>query len=102
MQECLNSRGLNIPFEVETRSLEEVTELVDLYDRGQASRVTRVMLDNMAFPDPSHPGKRNSPCRYPDYMHGNSRAAFTSLPAPHPGLTLSDVSLVKMIISVEH
>ena len=46
-----------MPFEVETRSLEEVQEIVALYDSGKASKVTRVMLDNMAHSDDSQPGR---------------------------------------------
>ena len=41
--------------EVETRSLAEVEELMQLVESGGAPRVTRVMLDNMATASPVSP-----------------------------------------------
>ena len=43
--------------EVETRTLDEVHELMDMVKQGEAPGVTRIMLDNMAVSDPSKPGR---------------------------------------------
>ena len=42
--------------EVETRTLEEVEEMMGLVESGRAPAVTRIMLDNMAHRDASQPG----------------------------------------------
>lgn len=56
-QENLRKHQKSVPVEIETRSLEEVRELIDLYDSGKAEKVTRIMLDNMAHLDPLQAGK---------------------------------------------
>ena len=53
MQEYLATRGLDTPVEVETRTLEEVDEVVELLDSTNPPRISRVMLDNMAQPQGS-------------------------------------------------
>lgn len=57
VQDYLQENNLNVPVEVETRSLEEVQELMDLQSSGKAKHVTRIMLDNMAVRDKRQPGK---------------------------------------------
>ena len=57
MQAYLKDKNLDVPVEVETRSLEEVQELLNLQSKGKAKHVTRIMLDNMARKDASQPGK---------------------------------------------
>ena len=57
MQAYLKENKLDVPVEVETRSLEEVRELLTLHSSGKADHVTRIMLDNMAKKDASQPGK---------------------------------------------
>lgn len=47
----------HVPFEVETRTLDEVGELMDLIASGGASYITRIMLDNMARANPKQPGE---------------------------------------------
>lgn len=61
MQEYLKENNLDVPVEVETRSLEEVQELLDLKSKGKANHVTRIMLDNMAKRDADQPGKTLQP-----------------------------------------
>lgn len=48
----LNSKNLDIGVEIETRTLEEVQEVLDTVAQGKG-RVTRVMLDNMVVPLPN-------------------------------------------------
>lgn len=55
-QDYLAQKGMDVPMEVETRSLEEVRELMHLVDGGKAAKVTRIMLDNMAQLNPACPG----------------------------------------------
>ena len=50
LQEYLATRGLDTPVEVETCTLEEVDEVVELLDSTNPPRISRVMLDNMAQP----------------------------------------------------
>lgn len=57
VQDYLQENKMNVPVEVETRSLEEVRELLDLQSSGMAKHVTRIMLDNMAIRDKCQPGK---------------------------------------------
>ena len=48
-QAYLRANNLDLPVEVETRTLKEVQEVVSLLDRaGGGPRIDRVMLDNMA------------------------------------------------------
>lgn len=56
-EEYLQQQGLgHIPIEVETRTLEEVDEIVRILDSGAAPHVKRVMLDNMTRLDGAQPG----------------------------------------------
>ena len=50
-------RAEDIPIEVETRTLEEVQEVLRLLQTDKQCMVTRVMLDNMTKQDPAAPGK---------------------------------------------
>ena len=52
MQEYLAARGLAVPVEVETRTLEEVDEVLGLLQGPSPPRIDRLMLDNMAQPCP--------------------------------------------------
>ena len=45
-----------MPIEVETRSLQEVRDVLALLAQDRSIRVDRIMLDNMAKLDPLHPG----------------------------------------------
>jgi len=60
LQDYLAQKGMDVPMEVETRSLEEVRELMHLVDGGKAAKVTRIMLDNMAQLNPACPGVHSS------------------------------------------
>jgi len=58
MQEYIKQNGLDhIPIEVETRTLKEVQEVLDLTRADASLRVDRIMLDNMTRLDPSQPGR---------------------------------------------
>ena len=48
----------SVPIEVETRTLEEVQEVLSLMDHQQHEGVARLMLDNMTRLDSSKPGVR--------------------------------------------
>ena len=50
MQEYLATRSLKVPIEVETRTLEEVDEVLGLLSGPNPPRIDRLMLDNMAHP----------------------------------------------------
>jgi hypothetical protein len=69
LQDYLAQEGLDLPMEVETRSLEEVEEVVRLLEAGKASKVTRIMLDNMAHVDPSLPGSPHPPSSDPRFWY---------------------------------
>ena len=45
-----------MPIEVETRTLEEVKQVLDLLQREPGMRVDRIMLDNMTRLDAAKPG----------------------------------------------
>lgn len=48
-EEYMQSHSITRPLEVETRTIEEVREVLEVIDsRGDSSMVTRIMLDNMA------------------------------------------------------
>ncbi|XP_068645944.1 quinolinate phosphoribosyltransferase [decarboxylating] 1a isoform X2 [Aristolochia californica] len=51
VDEFLHKRNLQMPVEVETRTLEEVKEVLD-YASKQKTSLTRIMLDNMVVPLP--------------------------------------------------
>jgi nicotinate-nucleotide pyrophosphorylase (carboxylating) len=52
----LDQQGMNVPVEVEVRTLDEVKEVLEVIESGNGSCITRIMLDNMAVADPSKPG----------------------------------------------
>ena len=60
VQEYLATRGLDTPVEVETRTLEEVDEVVGLLESTNPPRISRVMLDNMARPSSAFLGAQDS------------------------------------------
>jgi nicotinate-nucleotide pyrophosphorylase (carboxylating) len=48
-EEYMRAKGIQRPLEVETRTMEEVNQVIDVIDSaGESSMVTRIMLDNMA------------------------------------------------------
>ncbi|VVB03735.1 unnamed protein product [Arabis nemorensis] len=49
VDEYLNQKNLDMDVEVETRTLEEVKEVLE-YVSGSVTRLTRIMLDNMVVP----------------------------------------------------
>eukprot|EP00271_Cylindrocystis_brebissonii_P007001 TRINITY_DN2003_c0_g1_i3.p2 TRINITY_DN2003_c0_g1~~TRINITY_DN2003_c0_g1_i3.p2 ORF type:complete len:220 (-),score=54.82 TRINITY_DN2003_c0_g1_i3:551-1210(-) len=55
----LIEKGMDIGMEVETRTLEEVKEVLGCLrgEKGQRGRVTRLMLDNMVAPRKPSPGE---------------------------------------------
>eukprot|EP00891_Asterochloris_glomerata_P008802 jgi/Astpho2/8802/Aster-05445 len=58
-QEFLARKQLtSVPIEVETRTLEEVQEVLSLMDHQQHEGVARLMLDNMTRLDSSKPGQQ--------------------------------------------
>ena len=60
LQEYLARKQLtSVPIEVETRTLEEVQEVLSLMDHQQHDGVARLMLDNMTRLDSSKPGVRD-------------------------------------------
>ena len=61
LQAYLKAENLDVPVEVETETLEQVQEVLDLQSQGKAGHVTRIMLDNMAKKDASQPGKISKP-----------------------------------------
>lgn len=57
VDEYISKHGLQgTPVEVETRTLEEVDEIIEIISSGRSKVVTRIMLDNMAKSDSSKPG----------------------------------------------
>jgi len=63
----------NIPIEVETRTLEEVKEVLHFLESDKHSLVKRLMLDNMTKLDPSAPGTHCWAC-----LHGHGMLASTA------------------------
>lgn len=55
-QEFVRRKHKNIPIEVETRTLDEVQEVLQFLETDKHSLVKRLMLDNMTKLDPSAPG----------------------------------------------
>lgn len=51
MQDYLAARNLSVPVEVETRTLDEVDEVLRLLSAPHPPRIDRLMLDNMAQPE---------------------------------------------------
>ena len=60
VQVFLRERGLQLPVEVETTTLEEVRQVLDLRQADRRCIVTRIMLDNMAVRNPSAKGGQAS------------------------------------------
>ena len=56
MQEFVRRKHKNIPIEVETRTLDEVKEVLQFLETDRHSLVKRLMLDNMTKLDSSAPG----------------------------------------------
>ena len=56
-QEYVQQHQLEVPIEVETRTLEELKQLLALLKDDASIRVDRVMLDNMTRLDASKPGE---------------------------------------------
>lgn len=54
-EEFMRSKGIKRPLEVETRTLDEVREVLDILDSRPDSGITRIMLDNMTKKDPEAP-----------------------------------------------
>ena len=63
MQEYVRERRLEVPIEVETRTLEELGQLLALMRGDAGMRVDRVMLDNMTRLDASKPGEASKGVR---------------------------------------
>ncbi len=72
-QDWVRRKHKNIPIEVETRTLEEVKEVLQFLESDKHSLVKRLMLDNMTKLDSSAPGRH---CW--SYLHGTN-AIFVSL-----------------------
>lgn len=56
LQDFVRRKHKNIPIEVETRTLDEVKEVLQFLGTDKHSLVKRLMLDNMTKLDPSAPG----------------------------------------------
>ena len=56
MQDFVRRKHKNIPIEVETRTLEEVKEVLQFLNTDKNTLVKRLMLDNMTKLDSSSPG----------------------------------------------
>ena len=61
LQEYTEQHGLDVPIEVETRTLQEVLEVKELIQEHNNLRIDRVMLDNMTTLDKSHEGDHTPP-----------------------------------------
>ena len=60
MQEFLKRKHKNIPIEVETRTLDEVKEVLEFLESDKHTLVKRLMLDNMVKRDSSAPGTQHA------------------------------------------
>ena len=60
MQDFVKRKHKNIPIEVETRTLDEVKEVLQFLESDKHSLVKRLMLDNMVKRDSSAPGKEHA------------------------------------------
>ena len=61
LQEYTKQHGLDVPIEVESRTLQEVLEVKELIQEDNNLRIDRVMLDNMTTLDKSHEGDHVAP-----------------------------------------
>ena len=52
----MRAKGIKRPMEVETRTLDELKEVLAILDSSPASGITRIMLDNMTRRDAAAPG----------------------------------------------
>lgn len=59
LQEYTRERGLQVPIEVEARTLQEVHEVLAVLDADPGC-IDRIMLDNMTRLDPTLPGAPNT------------------------------------------
>ena len=57
LQAYTREHGLQVPIEVETRTLQEVLEVKELIETDRSLRIDRVMLDNMTKLDDSLKGQ---------------------------------------------
>lgn len=56
LQDFVRRKHKHIPIEVETRTLDEVRQVLQFLETDKHSLVKRLMLDNMTKLDPSAPG----------------------------------------------
>ena len=56
VQDFVRRKHKHIPIEVETRTLDEVRQVLQFLETDKHSLVKRLMLDNMTKLDPSAPG----------------------------------------------
>lgn len=61
VKEYTAQHGLEVPIEVETRTLQEVLEVKELIQEHSHLRINRVMLDNMTALDNSREGGHSAP-----------------------------------------
>ena len=61
-QAYVRRKHQNIPIEVETRTLDEVREVLNFLQTDKHTLVKRLMLDNMTKLDPNAPGESNVRC----------------------------------------
>ena len=59
VQDFVRRKHKHIPIEVETRTLDEVRQVLQFLETDKHSLVKRLMLDNMTKLDPSAPGTRH-------------------------------------------
>ena len=83
--------------EVETRTLEEVEEMMGLVESGRAPAVTRIMLDNMAHRDASQPGAQRFSRLIVCLVSGLFASLCWTLCMDHLVLQLLLCSIVKML-----
>lgn len=60
MQDFVRRKHKKIPIEVETRTLEEVKEVLQFLESDKNTLVKRLMLDNMTKLDSNAPGKSSN------------------------------------------
>ena len=70
VQDWVRRKHKNIPIEVETRTLEEVKEVLQFLETDRHTLVKRLMLDNMTKLDPSAPGLSAAAEQLPSGLHG--------------------------------
>lgn len=91
LQDFMRAKGVQRPLEVETRTLEELRQVLALLDAVAAgsgstgSMITRIMLDNMTRRDPGAPGKRAAPNTMPSGALSQPAVAARAPTPPLPG-----------------